>query len=81
MAAIAPLRFTSQVIANRLKQSFGAIVHRKRRVAQMTQEELSHAAGLSTTYISLVENGHKAPTILVLRQLANVLGVYWDSCT
>jgi transcriptional regulator with XRE-family HTH domain len=41
----------------------------------MTQEGLAHAAGLSTTFISLIENGHKAPTILVVWQLAETLGV------
>jgi transcriptional regulator with XRE-family HTH domain len=63
------------VDANRLRATFGAVVRRRRRAAGLTQEALSHAAGLSTTFVSLVENGHKAPTILVVRHLAQALGV------
>ncbi len=41
----------------------------------LTQEALAHRSGLTATYVSLVENGHKAPTILAVRQLAEGLGV------
>jgi transcriptional regulator with XRE-family HTH domain len=60
---------------NRLRKGFGAVVRRRRKAAGLTQEGLAHATGLSSTFISLVENGHKAPTILVVRQLALALGL------
>jgi transcriptional regulator with XRE-family HTH domain len=60
---------------NRLRKGFRAVVRRRRKAAGLTQEGLAHVAGLSTRFISLVENGHKAPTILVVRQLAQALGL------
>ncbi len=59
---------------NRLRTAFGGVLRRRRRAAGLTQEELAHRAGLTATYVSLVENGHKAPTILAVRQLAAGLG-------
>ena len=35
----------------------------------------SQSPGVSATSVFLVENGHKAPTVLVARQLADALGV------
>lgn len=75
MAVLGLLRSTLPVDANRQKRAFGAVLRRVRAAAGLTQEALAHAASLSTTFISLVENGHKAPTILVVQQLAKALGV------
>jgi transcriptional regulator with XRE-family HTH domain len=62
------------VDASLLRKAFGAVVRRRRAAAGLTQEALAHAAGISVTYTSLLENGHRTPTILVVRQLAQVLG-------
>lgn len=75
MAAAAAVRSTLVVDASGLRRAFGVVLRRSRAAAGLTQESLAHAAGLSTTFVSLVENGHKAPTILVVGQLARGLGV------
>ena len=41
----------------------------------MTQERLAHLAGLHPTYISILENGRKSPTVDVLDRIARALGV------
>jgi transcriptional regulator with XRE-family HTH domain len=42
--------------------------------AGFTQEELAHRAGLTVRYISLMENGHKGPSLEVLVAVAEALG-------
>ncbi len=41
----------------------------------MTQEQLSFAAGVDRSYISLLENDHKSPTVDILFRLCDALGV------
>jgi transcriptional regulator with XRE-family HTH domain len=63
------------VSTNQRKKFFGDVVRRRRKAAGLTQEHLSHRSGLTAAFISLVENGHKAPSILSLQQLASALDV------
>lgn len=60
---------------SRFATSFAAVVRRQRRHAGLTQEVLAERAGLHPTYISMIENGHKVPTLDAARQLAVGLGV------
>ncbi len=46
-----------------LKPVVGRIVARFRSDAGITQEKLAEAAGLDAGYISLIENGHRMPTV------------------
>ncbi len=39
----------------------------------ISQEELAHRAGLAVSYISLMENGHKGPSLEVLVAVAEEL--------
>lgn len=60
---------------SRFATSFAAVVRVHRRRAGLTQEALAERAGLHPTYISMIENGHKVPTLEAARQLASGLGV------
>ena len=40
-----------------------------------SQEEFAHLAGIHRTYISDLERGARNPTIKIVEQLANALGV------
>lgn len=40
-----------------------------------SQEELAHRAGLSTSYVSLLESRKRQPTLTVLCRLAKELGL------
>ena len=60
---------------SRFAASFAAVVQRHRRRMGLTQEVLAERAGLHPTYISMIENGHKVPTLEAARQLASGLGM------
>lgn len=57
-----------------LPEQFGAVVRRRRLASGLSQEALAEAAGLHFTYISLLERGKRAPTIVVVKKLAAALG-------
>lgn len=46
-----------------------------RNNAQMTQEQLSFAAEIDRTYVSMLENNKKSPTVEVLLRICKALGV------
>jgi transcriptional regulator with XRE-family HTH domain len=58
-----------------VRAQVGLNVRRLRNAVGISQEELAHRAGLDRTYISGVERGIRNPTVLVLQDLASVLGV------
>ena len=62
-----------------LPQKFGAVVRRRREAAGLSQEDLAHRAGLHRTYISLLERGLRAPSIVVVRKVAEGLGTTMTS--
>ena len=53
----------------------GLNVRRFRKAAGLSQEELAHRAHLDRTYVSGVERGIRNPTVVVLQEIAAVLGV------
>lgn len=57
-----------------LQQHFGVVLRRRRLAAGLSQEALAAKASLHRNYIGLLERGQRMPTILVVQQLAEVLG-------
>jgi len=55
----------------------GEVLRNLRVSRNLTQEELGRRAGLSMTYISLVENGRRNPTIVAVSALLTVLRISW----
>ena len=58
-----------------LKMAFGLVLKEIREDRQVSQEALALAAGLDRTYISLLERGHRQPTLGSLFALAGALEV------
>ena len=58
-----------------LQTVFGRVVREFRMKAGLSQEALSFACGRHRTYVSLIERGKNAPSILTLWALAEALGV------
>jgi transcriptional regulator with XRE-family HTH domain len=56
-------------------RAFGATLRLIRTDAQMTQEQLAHAAGVGRSYVGEVENGVRNPTLTTIWQLAAALKV------
>ena len=50
-------------------------LRRFRKDRGLSQEALAHEAGLDRTYVSGLERGIRNPTVLVLSDLAGVLGI------
>jgi transcriptional regulator with XRE-family HTH domain len=62
-----------------LQLLFGQVIRRRRERANLSQEDIADEAGLSRNYVGMLERGERAPTIIVLRQLAVALGTTMSS--
>lgn len=56
----------------------GERVKERRRVLQITQEQLSEALGVTPQHVSLMEQEKSAPSLTLLPRLAKELGVSVD---
>lgn len=63
------LRYT--LLAHKLAHRISSL----RKSCGFLQEELAKRAGISASYLSLIERGHRFPTIFVLFQLAYALEI------
>ena len=64
------------LLAMDLASLVGTNLRRLRVAAGLTQEELAHRGSIDRTYLSDIERGIRNPTVLVIRDLATVLGVH-----
>lgn len=53
----------------------GDELRKAREEADLTQEQLSFAAGIDRSYISQLENDRKSPTVAILFRICDALGV------
>lgn len=58
-----------------VKTRFGANVRRLREKADLSQDAFADLVGVHRTYMSGIERGKRAPSIIVVEQLAKALGV------
>lgn len=56
-------------------QLLGANVRRYRKLAGMSQEELSLESGMKRSYVSDLERGTRNPSVRALGRLADALGI------
>lgn len=54
---------------------FGAAVRRAREAQKLSQDRLAEIAGLSQRYVSELERGKNSPTLTVILQLCQALGI------
>lgn len=54
----------------------GSNVRRLRIERKLTQEQLAHEAGIDLTYVGGIERGRRNPSVKVLGQIADALGVH-----
>lgn len=59
----------------KLIKAFAKVLKRRRRAAGLSQEELAFRTNLSPSYISLLETANRQPTLTVLAELSDRLGV------
>jgi transcriptional regulator with XRE-family HTH domain len=58
-----------------IRKQVGLNVRRLREKRGWSQEEFAFQSGLHRTYISGIERGARNPTVLVLKEMADALGV------
>ena len=54
-------------------EAFAKVLQARRRAVGLSQEEFAHRAGLSTSYVSLLESRKRQPTLSVLSVLGREL--------
>ena len=54
--------------------SLGAAIRTRRHAAELSQDALAEAAGISQSHLSALETGGVEPSMAVLRRLAASLG-------
>lgn len=65
---LAPLPYTSVL------KHFGQNLQKVRREQDVSQEKLAEAIGVNRTYISLVEQGQRNPSLKNIYRIAKALG-------
>lgn len=56
-------------------QKFGQKVRKLRKQKGLTQEKLAEAARIDYSYLNLIENGKRNPSLKVMAKVARMLGV------
>ena len=62
--------------SDRFLSAFGSRVREFRQEAGISQEQLAHDAGVDRTYVGGVERGQYNPSLLIIKRLADALGVH-----
>jgi transcriptional regulator with XRE-family HTH domain len=57
------------------EEIFGKIIQEERKAKKISQEKLSNLTGLDRTFISLIENGKRNPTLATILKISLALEV------
>ncbi|MFZ2395316.1 MAG: helix-turn-helix transcriptional regulator [Smithella sp.] len=58
-----------------IEEAFGGVIRELRKVNQISQEKLAEVSKLDRSFISLIECGHKQPSLITIFQLAKALNL------
>lgn len=50
-------------------------IRARREALKLSQLQFAHSVGISPSYVNLLENGHRSPTLEMVERLAKGLGV------
>jgi transcriptional regulator with XRE-family HTH domain len=53
--------------------NIGQAIRTLRKTESMNQEEFASSVGITQSYLSLIETGHKKPSLEVLQQMADIV--------
>ena len=58
-----------------IEEAFGEVIRELRKANQISQEKLAEASNLDRSFISLLECGHKQPSLITIFQLAKAFNL------
>jgi len=58
-----------------IEEAFGEVIRELRKAQQISQEKLAELSNLDRSFISLLECGHKQPSLITIFQLAKAFNL------
>jgi len=58
-----------------IEEAFGEVIRELRKTRQISQERLAEISNLDRSFISLLECGHKQPSLITIFQLAKAFNI------
>lgn len=58
-----------------IEEAFGEVIKNLRRAQQISQEKLAEVSNLDRSFISLLECGHKQPSLITIFQIAKAFNL------
>lgn len=58
-----------------MKKGLGSVLKERRELMALTQRQLAARLGVKASHIAYLENGHRRPSLSLLRRIADVLGL------
>ena len=58
-----------------IEEAFGEVIRELRKEQQISQEKLAEVSNLDRSFISLLECGHKQPSLITIFQLAKAFNL------
>ena len=59
----------------KILENFGEMVRKKRKQAELSQEELAEKMGIHRTYMSFIERGIRNPSLLMVFKISRALKI------
>ncbi len=59
----------------KILENFGEMVRKKRKQAELSQEELAEKLGIHRTYMSFIERGIRNPSLLMVFKISRALKI------
>ncbi len=59
----------------KILEKFGEAVRKKRKAAELSQEELAEKLGIHRTYMSFIERGIRNPSLLMIFKISRALKI------
>jgi transcriptional regulator with XRE-family HTH domain len=57
------------------EEIFGKLIQQERKAKKISQEKLAKITGLDRTFISLIENGKRSPTLSTILKITSALEI------
>ena len=73
--SLASVKFFREEASLTIEEAFGEAIRELRKANQISQEKLAEVSSLDRSFISLLECGHKQPSLITIFQLAKAFNL------